>query len=409
MCSASPSSPVIVVASIGAQDIRCRPEGGCRFYNPGDEGDAKVLGASLGCQENLRAIGQALYDRYKNDERKRSTDLRFPILAPALRYVIDELAGEAIEQLLLVVTDQDDNVRHRDKDTVFCGYLVKRLVADSWPDARQIKEVKFLIVEEAPHRADVMYGEMREELIGLDRDSARLYVLTTSGTPQINDGLRHGGINVFGDRCNVIQVDRPERDPGGVAEGAVRSVPLAPYFKDAIRRGAQALVDHDNFAGALDLLERFPKAEWSPVLFSLLEHAQARFNLDMQVAGEQARSVREEFKRTPDVVGNTGIQRYLKALRGPANDPFGRMNEVRFLVDSALRNGRYADALFRVALFRESSESILSVAALGLEVGQYANCSLPRGKVPALDKKLTEVHADSSSQGRSWSLDFQTR
>ena len=401
MCSASPSSPVIVVASIGAQDIRYRPGGGCRFYNPGDESDAKVLGESLDCQGNLRAIGEKLHDLYRDKKRERSTDLRFPILAPALRYVINKLAGDAIEQLLLVVTDQDADVGHRDKDTVFCGYLVERLVADSWSDAR-IKNVRFLEIEKAPHKADVMYRKMREELIKLDRDFDRLYVITTAGTPQINDGLRHGGINVFGNRCNVIQVDRPERDPDGAAEGEVRSVPLAPYFKDAIRRGAQALVDHDNFAGALDLLREFSMRDWPPVLFSLLEYAQARFNLDMHVAGNHARSVRDEFERTPDVVSDTGIQDYLRVLRGPAIDPFGRVNEVRFLVDSALRNGRYADALFRVALFQESSESILSVAALGLRVEEYANRPLPHGIVAELDQELAEIGADR--RGRHWSL-----
>ena len=384
---------VIVIAALGVRDIRYKPEepeeGGC-FYNPGVASDAKELSGLLDCDNNLRAISQELYERYKKDKAGRTARLRFPILRPALTWVLKE-AG-TIDKLLLVVTNQDDHVPQRVRDTVFCGDLLELLVRDHWKE-NQIGDIKgrFVEIEKNPQLPDAVYELVRGKLVELENthDGAHLYVLTSPGIPSIKDSLRHAGMNLFGKRCKVVQVDEPPTVDDGAAEGEVRTVALHPYIKDTVRRGAQVLAERDDFAGALAMLDDFGTKEWPPALFPLLEHAGARVNLDLHAAGARARDVRDRTKAGSDLVNDQPTREYLCKLRGPATDPFGRVNEIRFLIEMALRNERYADALFRIGLFRESCESIFCVAALGLDVPRYANRPLRIGAVPDLDERLS--------------------
>ena len=129
---------------------------------------------------------------------------------------------------------------------------------------------------------------------------ARLYVLASVGIRAITDGLRHAGMNLFGERCTVVQVDEPHGDAGGAAAGNVRPLALDPYIKDAIRRDVQVLADRNDFAAALAMLQHRGNDEWPQVLVHLLEHASARANMDLGTAGTWAARIRNNSDQVTD-------------------------------------------------------------------------------------------------------------
>ena len=341
-------SEVIVVASTGVRDVRYKPDEKALFHVL-DGRDARAVGERLECGGNLRAISNKLLDEYrdpsKGEERKKR--LRFPILRPALEYILDQLGSGKVDRLLLIVTDQDaDNSDPR--DTVFCGQLLELLVRDEWDHAK-VGEIKhdFLVIRRNPHVADEMYSQIRDKLVSLrnDHPEAGLYVLTSPGIPAITDGLRHAGMNVFRDRCKVMEVDRPANDPDGAAEGKAREVLLAPYVKDGIRRGVEALVRKQDYAGALGLLEDSPEHKWPCKLVQRLKNTTARVNL------------------CADPASGAGGHWLATEL--------WRINEVRFLVDLSLKQERFAEALLRVQLFREASQAVFSVGLLGKQFQKW--------------------------------------
>ena len=108
----------IVVAMIGSRDVRYKIPFEDKFRLGGTKADYPSVVTSLWGRpnrdaENLRAISERLLDRYRDpdDDDVTNDTLEFPILQPALDYILDYNAR--IDILILIVTDQPGILRNR--------------------------------------------------------------------------------------------------------------------------------------------------------------------------------------------------------------------------------------------------------------------------------------------------------
>ena len=349
----------IVVAMVGSRDVRYKLPLEDRFRLGGNTPRAdysdvvkSLWGRPNPDAENLRAISERLLDRYRDqyDDNVTNETLEFPILQPALDYILDH--NERIDILILIVTDQP-GISHNRDDTIHCGELIEQLIQARFDRIASIEKEVF---RDPPNESDRMYRAVRTLLRRKIKGEDKLFVLPSSGTPAISGALTHAGINLYDQRCTAVQVDRPANDPTGATPGNAHALTPTPYLMDAVRLGAKELIKHGNYSGALDVLKRF--GTWPDGLFDLLMHACARVNLHRAGASKHA-----------DLIINGGItvnERLRAALQLPRG-PFatlGYTNELRFLIYAALDQERYADALFRIIQFHESCRSIFSIGML---------------------------------------------
>ena len=304
----------------------------------------------------------------------------------------------------MIVTDQPSSVHFHRDDTIHCGGLLALLVEAKFPGKVHNVDPGFLTVRSDPHRPNIMYPLIRDKLSDLFRQHshAKFHALPTGGTPAVKDGLRHAAMNVFRkrSRCSVIQVDRPS---AGTVAGRSRVVDWEPYLEDVVRGGAQALVKKGNFAGALEVLRTVTRCPWPKAAIYLLKHADHRVNLRAADASSSATNARREIVRTSRTIP-TGLDDALNGVvagDSPASE-LASVNEIRFLVELALKQARYMDALVRIEQFRESVQSVFSLGVLGWLslLGQ----PLPVGTCPPLDDRLRKQKppAVTSRDGRRW-------
>ena len=379
-------SEVIVVASIGNRDLTYRDAAG-HVRNPGVPRDATTLATELGLQDaDLRTISKELL-RCSTDGRIAANRFEFPILRPGLEEVLRQVPQ--IDKLLMLVTDQTDP-EHRKSDTVHCGQLLAESATVAFPGKVACADPRFLVVDADPQRPDVMYPLIRQKLSALlaaAHDDAAFYALASGGTAAIKDGLRHAAMNVFRDRCSVIQVDMPTRGPAGAA----RVVDWEPYLEDVARDGARALVEKGNFAGALDVLKAFPRGRWPDAAIHLLQHADARVSLDAGRACTEAAAAIGAMRS-----GSPALHAALNGVltRGAPASAIAKVNEVRFLVELSLSQKRYADALVRIEQFRETARSVFSLGALDdtrFSFLAYVCAPLPTNVVTACGKTTGDL------------------
>lgn len=349
----------IVVAMIGSRDVRYKLplEDKFRLGTPRvDYPDVvkSLWGRPNPDAENLRDISEKLLNLYRDQDDVNVTNdtLELPILQPALDYILDY--NDRIDILILIVTDQP-GISHNRDDTIHCGELIEQLIQARLGRDR-IASIEKEVFRDPPNQSDRMYRTVRTLLQRKINGDDKLFVLPSSGTPAISAALTHAGMNLYGQRCTAVQVDRPANDPTGATPGNAHALTLTPYLMDAVRLGAKELIKHGNYSGALDVLERF--GTWPDGLFDLLKHARARVNLHRGGARKHAASIiKGGIIKTP---------RLGAVLQLPQGHfaTLGYTNELRFLVDAALDQERYADALFRIIQFHESCRSIFSIGML---------------------------------------------
>ena len=359
---------IVAVATIGMRDLRYRHRGDAEF-RLGDRRDYSCVAKQLGSAPNLRAISKRLLENWY--ACTLAGELEIPILQPALDHVREKT--ETIDRLILIVTDQPVAGAYRDSDTIHCGELIKEMISGR----PEIKNVDIFAITIAPNEVDPVYEVIRDELAALDPRPTGFLALASGGTPAMCDGLRHAAINVFAEIVTVVHVGEPAPGSGapplGAAPGAPRPMDPAPYLKDAVRLGARSLIQHGNYAGALDVLQTFGAHHWHGALLPLLKHARARVNLARGRVRTAADAVRGALKPVPSAL-NACLE-----LPGGNFAVLGFTNEVRFLIGQALRQERYVDAVFRIALFREACEAIFSIAVI------FPPCDFPEHIYPYLN------------------------
>ena len=290
-----------------------------------------------------RIVGKTLWNAYA----EHAFDI--PIIRPYLEYFKQKRIQ--IDRCVLFDTDQSrhgaamnkgrDGVILRDKDTLWFGAIIERLLNQHWSDVVPIVERRTL-TRINPSLYDEAMEAYGKELHDLDQGTiSRCYVLTAGGIQACNTALLLRAISRFGERCEALY--QPE---GGspyklrVGQQVLATFELATVVE---------LIRKQDFAGALALLPHNAPAG----LRELVQYAADREAFDferavlsLERAEQQASGVIREFARS---------------LAGSLDDLLGRgslkslMMELAANATIAFNNRRYTDFLGRMFRFQEST------------------------------------------------------
>lgn len=345
---------IIAIAAVGARDLRCPTGPGewCSLDSRADAQNLKDIARRLGCAPSLRAV-----TRHYVQSQLPLDDWRIPILEPALEFIL--AAKQKVDRLLFVATDQPDaDDRFQADDTVDAAQLVADCVKRRFADRVAAVVPNFLVIARPSDRNDVA-SRLRAALtnaIPLDGHHT-VYVLSKGGMPQVKDALRLAAFSLYGPALKVIEVAEPSSDHSGADAGRAYETGIGALARDAVRHSAIALVRAGHYAGARATLESFEASSWPIETLELLDLGSAHVNLDFESAALGHYDGSSEKWR---IFGER-----------PAHDALQRVAYVYFLIRLAIQQGRYADALFRLALLRESCKWQLTLIALGHAFAQY--------------------------------------
>ena len=104
----------VIVATIGARDVRYKPSGETKFLL-GDPRDYKSVAAGLKCDPNLRAITKKILESIES-ESICLEQLQIPIINPGLKFVLREMREGDDFEFKMIVTDQ---IPADKSDTIF--------------------------------------------------------------------------------------------------------------------------------------------------------------------------------------------------------------------------------------------------------------------------------------------------
>lgn len=275
--------------------------------------------------------------------------LDFPILNPAIQYILDEVPS--IDEFVFFGTDQAD-AHHQRGDTLYYAMLAEALLPSRF-EAR-IQQATHQLVGKEPLANPTLYDEMFRVYDDLLRPFAEkqvdaCYLIISGGIPACNTALLFQGIRHFGHRCQLVYL----------AEGNPQPIPLGigqQIMEVMQEKSIHEMVDRYDFAAAIGLLEKRPLIP--PFLLALLNYARSRLWFDFAAAQTY---LREAIKGSPSEVKPTlqNEQTSLKALTNPEKKEIALIGEVYHNAMIAWDNERFVDFLGRAQRFQEAVTAYL--------------------------------------------------
>jgi hypothetical protein len=129
-----------------------------------------------------------------------------PILRPGLQYALS--LSRKIKRVYLFGSDQDKTVeeKFRDKDTIYLGKLLERLLPQFFPD--QIEDVILISIPGNPadyNRMNQFFAQRLPELLVLSEWDV-IFIAPVGGADASNMTLLYNGVQLFHERCQLIYV-----------------------------------------------------------------------------------------------------------------------------------------------------------------------------------------------------------
>ena len=126
---------------------------------------------------------------------------------------------------------------------------------------------------------------------------------------------------------------------------------------------AKGLIEKNDFAGALQVLQSFGREYWDPGLILILEHCRRRINLDFNAVGKDVKGLNKliEGEKTDFNKDRIGI---INQMQDDVYDTLHRVNELNALINVHLDGQMWADALQRIGSYRELCEAIFIIGVL---------------------------------------------
>lgn len=277
------------------------------------------------------------------------TRLDFPILNPAIEYILDQESG--IDELVLLGTDQSD-VRHQRGDTLYYAMLAEALLPSRFEG--RIQRATHHLVGKEPPANPTLYDEMfrvYEELLRpfAEKPIDACYLIISGGIPACNTALLFQGIRYFGDRCQLVYL----------AEGNPQPIPLGigQQIMDVMQENRiHEMLDRFDFSAASSLLQKRPSVP--PLAPALLNYARSRLWFDF--SGAQSYLTQAIKESQADV--RTMLQKEQASLSALANadkKEIALIGEVYHNAMIAWDNERFVDFLGRAQRFQEAVTAYL--------------------------------------------------
>ena len=248
----------ILVATIGTRDLMFQVTTG-DWYNIGDDrmkGD--ILGEQIEVVSDLaltekssfREISQYLWENieYYGDQVKPV------ILGKLLEDKINDL-----EKVYLVVTDQNETVKEREKDTLYSGELIKYWLNKLNSDL----VVNILYIgrnDENPSNFEEMFRwwqQVWKENIKPQPDQPILLCLK-GGVGQASEASRISGLSFYGNDIKFYEfIPTPSNNQKGISSDYTRPFLGTNYLWDRTRQQALQLLKRYDYAGLENLVKPY--------------------------------------------------------------------------------------------------------------------------------------------------------
>jgi len=248
----------ILVATIGTRDLMFQVTTG-DWYNIGDDrmkGD--ILGEQIEVVSDLaltekssfREISQYLWENieYYGDQVKPV------ILGKLLEDKINDL-----EKVYLVVTDQNETVKEREKDTLYSGELIKYWLNKLNSDL----VVNILYIgrnDENPSNFEKMFRwwqQVWKENIEPQPDQPILLCLK-GGVGQASEASRISGLSFYGNDIKFYEfIPTPSNNQKGISSDYTRPFLGTNYLWDRTRQQALQLLERYDYAGLQNLVKPY--------------------------------------------------------------------------------------------------------------------------------------------------------
>lgn len=248
----------ILVATIGTRDLMFQVTTG-DWYNIGDDrmkGD--ILGEQIEVVSDLaltekssfREISQYLWENieYYGDQVKPV------ILGKLLEDKINDL-----EKVYLVVTDQNETVKEREKDTLYSGELIKYWLNKLNSDL----VVNILYIgrnDENPSNFEKMFRwwqQVWKENIKPQPDQPILLCLK-GGVGQASEASRISGLSFYGNDIKFYEfIPTPSNNQKGISSDYTRPFLGTNYLWDRTRQQALQLLKRYDYAGLQNLVKPY--------------------------------------------------------------------------------------------------------------------------------------------------------
>jgi hypothetical protein len=215
---------VVYLANVGTRDVQ---HGGKPLHKPRPEGEALV----------------ASYEAVRRD-------LSAPILAAGIRHVLQ--VSPTLGRMQLFVSDQPAPPRtpagHWDRDTIFFGTLLQRLLRDQFGQAIEQIECEPMRFNPSDYNRTVPFFAENLPLLVPPDVADIVYVAPVGGTDASNVGLTINAVDCYRDRCQFIYV---------MPEGQVQLLNLhRELLDDYARREAAAHLERQDYAALRETLRR---------------------------------------------------------------------------------------------------------------------------------------------------------
>ncbi|HDL19342.1 MAG TPA: hypothetical protein ENH29_09830, partial [Bacteroidetes bacterium] len=123
-----------------------------------------------------RTEGEKIY----NSLQEYKSEIQFPILNPALKYIFDQDVNN-IDQMVIFVTDQSDK-QFKSGDTIYFGKIIKQILPKIFKS--KIKKISLQVLQDEVNYYDSMFSYYRNYFNEIQyADVDKVFVLATGGIP----------------------------------------------------------------------------------------------------------------------------------------------------------------------------------------------------------------------------------
>lgn len=336
-----------LIATLGTRDITINREALEEKF--GHEAVRPLYYESNGRQAFLpRPGGLFLHENFNQIFGK----LKFPIIQPALEWLYRK-RGQ-VDTIILVGTDQPTAVpdKYRNNDTLHFAEVLKELIPVRYKDKQQNFDIRVTLIEEDVIYLDSMYSQVskiiRNQPFTALQQYDFIYLLNQGGIDAINTSLLLNGLNVYGNRLHLLNVN----------EGTGFCNPLGfpeQYLKENTRAKLESYLKTFNYPAIKYL-------EVSSDIKALAAYAEHRLNFDFEQAAFEVSHLR--FNSWRDQLG--------MEVREINQDEFELLREVYLNARIKFDQEAYVDFLFRIFRIVEGLAKYQACKYIGLDFKTYS-------------------------------------
>lgn len=246
----------VLVATIGTRDLMFQVSSGL-WYNIGDDRmrDGDIIGeqAEVISDLNLATISYRNLTHYLLEQ----VEYRERIKPVIIGKLLAEKAAE-IEKVYLIGTDQNLEVRERERDTLYACKLIESWITSNY--SHITTEVIFLGHDGTnPANFEEMFRwwqQVWQEKISV-QPKQPIWVCLKGGVGQASEAARISGLSLYGDRIQFFEFEQnPKNNQAGICSDYTGPFLGTNYLWDRTQQQALKLLDRYDYAG-LDSIDLF--------------------------------------------------------------------------------------------------------------------------------------------------------